>query len=208
MLGVNYGPHEDPLAALDLVIDQVEPAVFVFKDLHPFLTKSNFAVTRKLKDIALHLKNSHKTIIIIAPTLEIPTELEKEITVLNHPLPAREDLSALLDHIIAEVKQHKQVKVEFDDAGRERVLQAALGLTIGEAENVFAKIIVKDERLSADAVADVFSEKQQIIRKSGLLEYYATDENFSQVGGMAVLKDWLNKRAAFAICWKPCPNNG
>ncbi|MEY4384913.1 MAG: ATP-dependent zinc metalloprotease FtsH [Verrucomicrobiota bacterium] len=187
---------KDPLAALDLVIEQVEPAVFVFKDLHPFLTKSQFAVTRKLKDIALHLKNSHKTIIIIAPTLEIPTELEKEITVLNHPLPSREDLSALLDHIIAEVKPHKQVKIDLDDAGRERVLQAALGLTLGEAENVFAKIIVKDERLSVDAVADVFAEKQQIIRKSGLLEYYATDESFSHVGGMAVLKDWLNKRAA------------
>jgi len=187
---------KDPLAALDLVIDQVEPALFVFKDLHPFLTKSNFAVTRKLKDIALHLKNSHKTIIIIAPVLEIPTELEKEVTVLNHPLPSREDLSVLLDQIIAEVKQHKQVKIELDDAGRERLLQAALGLTIGEAENVFAKIIVKDERLSADAVADVLSEKQQIIRKSGLLEYYATEENFEHVGGMASLKDWLHKRAA------------
>lgn len=187
---------KDPLAALDLVIEQVEPALFVFKDLHPFLTKNNFAVTRKLKDIALHLKNSHKTIILISPVLEIPTELEKEITVLNHPLPSRDDLSALLDQIIAEVKQHKQVRIDLDDAGRERLLQAALGLTISEAENVFAKIIVKDECLSADAVGDVFSEKQQIIRKSGLLEYYATDENFDHVGGLAVLKEWLQKRAA------------
>jgi hypothetical protein len=187
---------KEPLAALDLVIEQVEPALFVFKDLHPFLTKNNFAVTRKLKDIALHLKNSHKTIILISPVLEIPTELEKEITVLNHPLPAREDLSALLDHIITDVKQFKQVTIDLDEAGRERLLQAALGLTIGEAENVFAKIIVKDERLSADAVGDVFAEKQQIIRKSGLLEYYATDESFNHVGGMAVLKEWLTKRAA------------
>jgi SpoVK/Ycf46/Vps4 family AAA+-type ATPase len=66
---------------------------------------------------------------------------------------------------------------------------------MGEAENVFAKIIVKDERLTGDDVSEVFSEKQQIIRKSGLLEYYATDENFARVGGLAVLKDWLKKRA-------------
>ncbi len=39
---------KDPLAALDQVIEQVEPAIFVFKDFHPFLTKSNFAVVRKL----------------------------------------------------------------------------------------------------------------------------------------------------------------
>ncbi len=186
---------KDPLAALDQVIEQVEPAIFVFKDLHPFLTKSNFAVTRKLKEIALHLKNSFKTILLVSPVLEIPTELEKEITVLNYPLPSREDLSALLDKILDDVRQFKQVKIDLDDAGRERLLQAALGLTLGEAENVFAKIIVKDERLSGEDVNEVFAEKQQIIRKSGLLEYYATNESFANVGGLAVLKDWLHKRA-------------
>jgi hypothetical protein len=186
----------DPLQALDLVIEHVEPALFIFKDFHPFLTKNNFAVVRKLKEIALHLKNSFKTIILLSPVLEIPTELEKEITVLNYPLPTREDLSELLDKIIADVSQFKQVAIDLDAAGRERLLQASLGLTLGEAENVFAKIIVKSERLSGEDVNEVFSEKQQIIRKSGLLEYYATEEGFAHVGGMAVLKEWLEKRAS------------
>ena len=79
-------PTRDPLLALDQVIDQVEPALFVFKDFHPFLAKSNHAVVRKLKEIALQLKNSFKTIILVSPVLEIPVELEKEITVLNFPL--------------------------------------------------------------------------------------------------------------------------
>ncbi len=188
-------PTKDPLVALDQVIDQVDPVIFVFKDFHPFLTRNNFAVIRRLKEIALQLKNSFKTIILVSPVLEIPAELEKEVTMLNFPLPAREDLAALLDKIVEEVKQFKQVKVDLDEAGRERLLQAALGLTLGEAENVFAKIIVKDERLSGDDVNEVFAEKQQIIRKSGLLEYYATNETFSHVGGLAVLKDWLQKRA-------------
>ena len=186
---------KDPLAALDQVIDQVEPAIFIFKDFHPFLTKNNFAVIRKLKDIALHLKNSYKTIILISPTLEIPTELDKEITVLSFPLPSREDLGILLDGIIKDVKDLREVKIELDDAGRERLLQGALGLTLSEAENVLAKIIIKDGRLSGDDVAEVFAEKQQIIRKSGLLEYYAATVTISDVGGLAVLKDWLLKRA-------------
>lgn len=185
----------EPLAALDQVIEQVEPAIFIFKDLHPFLTKSNFAVIRKLKEIALHLKNSFKTIILVSPFMEMPTELEKEITVLNFPLPGRADLDELLDKISADLKQVKQVNIDLDPAGRERLLQAALGLTLAEAENVFAKIIVKDGRLSGADINEVFAEKQQIIRKSGLLEYYATSESFAQVGGLGVLKDWLNKRA-------------
>jgi SpoVK/Ycf46/Vps4 family AAA+-type ATPase len=127
--------------------------------------------------------------------MEIPTELDKEITVLNHPLPSKEDLSELLDRILADLKQFKQMEIDLDDSSRDRLLQSALGLTLSEAENVFAKIIVKGERLSAENVTEVFAEKQQIIRKSGLLEYCATSENFAQIGGLAVLKDWLNKRA-------------
>ncbi len=185
----------EPLAALEQVIEQVEPAIFVFKDFHPFLTRSNHAVIRRLKEIALHLKNSFKTIVIISPVQEIPVELEKEITVLNVPLPSREDLELLLAKIVEDVKQFKHISIELDAAGRERLLQAALGLTLGEAENVFAKIIVKDQRLTGDDVGEVFAQKQQIIRKSGLLDYYAATESFDHVGGLAVLKDWLNKRS-------------
>jgi hypothetical protein len=192
---VRNAATKDPLTALDQVIDQVEPAIFIFKDFHPFLAKTNFAVIRKLKEIALHLKNSFKTVILISPLMEIPTELDKEITVLNYPLPAREDLAELLDKIIEDLKEFKHVSIDLDPAARERLLQAALGLTLGEAENVFAKIIVKAGRLSGEHINEVFAEKQQIIRKSGLLEYCAASESFAEVGGLAVLKDWLNKRA-------------
>src|SRR5437764_11050734 len=102
---------KDPLMALDQVIEQVEPALFIFKDFHPFLTKNNFAIVRKLKEIALHLKNSFKTIILISPVMEIPTELEKEITVLNYPLPSRADLTELLDKISEDVNDFKRVRM-------------------------------------------------------------------------------------------------
>ena len=92
------------------------------------------SVVRKLKEIALYLKNSFKTIILVSPTIEIPTELGKEITALNYPLPSRDDLSDLLDKIIADVSEFKHINVELDDHARERLLQASLGLTLGEAE--------------------------------------------------------------------------
>src|SRR5690242_14199720 len=60
---------KDPLTALDQVIEQVEPAIFLFKDFHPFLTKNNFAIIRKLKEISLHLKNSFKTVVLVSPVM-------------------------------------------------------------------------------------------------------------------------------------------
>ncbi|HYE31526.1 MAG TPA: AAA family ATPase [Methylomirabilota bacterium] len=191
-----HPPTRDPVAALDYVIDQVDPAIFLFKDFHAFLEKSQTAVIRRLKDIAIQLKNSAKTVVIVSPIVEIPVELEKEITVINLPLPTKTELGELLNRIVEEVEQLKNVTVDLDGGGRERLLNAALGLTLSEAENVFAKIIVKDQRLSSDDVTEVLAEKQQIIRKNGLLEYYATAESFSNVGGLSVLKDWLRKRAS------------
>ena len=58
-----------------------------------------------------------------------------------------------------------------DDA--DQLVQAALGLTLSEAENAFAKAIARDGRLSREDVPLVLEEKRQVIRKSGLLEYFA-----------------------------------
>ena len=59
---------------------------------------------------------------------------------------------------------------------------------------MFAKTLVLDGKLDADDVSVVFSEKQQIIKKSGLLEYYDSQEEFSHVAGLENLKEWLLKR--------------
>ncbi len=186
----------DPSAALDQVMAQVEPAIFLFKDFHPFLAKGQPSIIRKVKEISLHLKNSLKTVIIVSSILEIPAELDKEITVLNLPLPSREELSTLLDDIAIQMQELKQMRLELAPTDRERILQAALGLTLMEAENVLAKIIVQKNGLSAEDIPEIVAEKRQIVRKSGLLEYCASVETFESIGGLDNLKDWLRKRAA------------
>ncbi|MFC1705894.1 AAA family ATPase [Planctomycetota bacterium] len=186
---------KDPLCALDQVLDEVGPALYIFKDLHPFLTRNNVAVMRRLKEIAVELKNSYKTIVLISPVLELPSELEKEVTVVDFPLPGVEDLSTLLDRIVDEVKDQPELTVDLADEAREELLKAALGLTVSEAENVFAKILVGSGHLDKSNIGIVFSEKQQIVRKSGLLEYYESDVRMQHVGGLEHLKEWLKKRA-------------
>jgi SpoVK/Ycf46/Vps4 family AAA+-type ATPase len=135
-------------------------------------------------------------VILVSPVLELPAELEKEVTVLPFPLPTREDLASLLDRIVREMPPGALVSVDLDETGRERLLQSALGLTQGEAENVLAKLLVRHRRLGADLIPELLEEKRQIIRKNGLLEYYATDETFATLGGLRALKDWLAKRGA------------
>jgi AAA+ superfamily predicted ATPase len=186
----------DPLTALDAVINQVDPAIFLFKDFHPFLEehRSNLTIIRRLRDVAYHLRDTYKTIVFVAPMLRLPPELAKDITVLEFGLPGPTEFNRLLDRIIDDLKDKPRICIDLQPAGRERLLQAARGLTLKEAENVFAKTIVLDGKLDASDVSVVFSEKQQIIRKSGLLEYYETQEQLENVAGLEKLKDWLVKR--------------
>ncbi len=186
----------DPIMALDAVVDQVEPAIYLFKDFHPFTVgeRCNLTVIRKLRDVAHHVRDTYKSIIIVSPELQIASELSKDVTVLEFGLPRPVDFNLLLDRIVEDVRDNPHVRINLEGDSRERLLHAARGLTLKEAENVFAKTLVLDGKLDSDDVSVVFSEKQQIIRKSGLLEYYESNEEFARVAGLTNLKDWLKKR--------------
>lgn len=180
----------DPMAALDYVGASRDQAVFLFKDLHPFLNDTR--LVRRLRDLTYALQTSYKSLVLLAPTLTLPSELEKDITVIDYPLPTLEELDSLLGGIIASMKANPQVDTNLSTDEREQILKAALGLTTIEAENVFSKSLVQKHKFDVDVV---LSEKEQIIRKSAVLEYYRASEAFADVGGLDLLKDWLNKRS-------------
>lgn len=179
----------DPIAALDAVIDSRDQALFVLKDYHAFI--SDVTVTRRLRDLTASLKTSYKTLIILAPTLKLPSELEKEIAVIDYGLPDHDDLDVILEKVIQAVKENPQIDCDLDDLERDQVLKAAQGLTAMEAENVFAKSLIEKHKFDVDVV---LGEKEQIIRKSGILEYYPFSEQIGDVGGLDLLKEWMEKR--------------
>ncbi len=179
----------DPLAALDAVLDSREQALFVLKDYHAFI--SDVTITRRLRDLTSVLKTCYKSLIILAPMLKLPAELEKDIAVVDYGLPDYGDLDGILEKVIQAVKDTPQIDCNLSELERDQVLKAAQGLTAMEAENVFAKSLIEKHRFDVDVV---LSEKEQIIRKSGILEYYPFNESLHDVGGLDLLKDWMQKR--------------
>lgn len=189
-LGGNVAAR-DPLAALDQIMAAPDQSVFLLKDFHPFM--NDHMVVRKLRDLVFTLKTSYKTIVLLSPQLKLPMELEKEISVVDYQLPTINDLDRLLEGIIQSVKGNNTIDVDLTPTEREQVLKAASGLTSNEAENVFARSLVEKRTFDIDVI---LGEKEQIIRKSGILEYYRTDESMGDVGGMDLLKEWMNQRTA------------
>jgi SpoVK/Ycf46/Vps4 family AAA+-type ATPase len=180
-----------PEAALAWITrpEQKDPAIYIFKDLHPF--KDSPVVTRWLRDAIAAFKNStQKTIILISPVQEIPIELEKEVAVLDFPLPTIAELEEVLGLQIGQPRLKK-----LAPETKEKLLRATLGLTHDEAEKVYRKAQVTTGRLTEDEVEIVLSEKKQLIRRNRILEYIDQDEGMASVGGLDELKHWLKQRS-------------
>ncbi len=185
----------DPLQLLKSILDDSEAGIWVLRDFHPFLKDAG--VVRRLREIAFSQseQKANKTVILLGPVLKLPPELEKEIAVVDFDLPTSEQLQSRLDDMTARLQESSRIEVRLDRRQRAQLVQACLGLTAVEADNALAKAVVQAEGvLDGRAIEAVTAEKKQIIRKSGLLEYYDNTELIDNVGGLDTLKSWLRKR--------------
>jgi SpoVK/Ycf46/Vps4 family AAA+-type ATPase len=177
-----------PEAAIEWVVRQKEAGIFVFKDLHPFIEAP--ATTRWIRDAIASFKGTQKTIILMSPFQQVPIELEKEVVVVDFPLPDLQELEQVLNQQI-DLMRLRRPNTET----KEKLLRAAFGLTKDEAEKVYRKAYVKTGRLTEEEVDIVLSEKKQLIRRNGILEYIEEDQTLDGVGGLDELKKWLKQRS-------------
>jgi|SRR5215813_2199597 len=189
-------------------VDDVDlsTALFVFCDLHPWLDREdrmgrfNHMLVRLLRDLAqiFKLSDEPRSLILISPRSVVPVELRKEIQVIDYPLPTIKQLHRRFEtmYVPAMKKRYGENCIRLSDEERERLMRALSGLTYEEAENVLAKSLVNNGWLEESDIDEALSEKRQIIRKDGTLEYFEASENFDQVGGLELLLQWLEQRKA------------
>lgn len=172
--------------------------IFVFSDAHNYLTgNSNPIYRRRLKDFAIAIRNKgyRSNCIIISPAFEISNDIQKEITLIDFPLPSRDEVKTQISNFINSWRGNPKVTINVDANLLEKYVDAAVGLTMLEIENCLAKSLVSDQKLDETDLRDLLNEKKQIIRKTGILEYIDSKLNLNDVGGLFTLKKWLNLRS-------------
>lgn len=188
------------LKALEFIERCQEPAIFVLKDFHVFFGANNrppdIQVIRKIRDLLPSLKQSlsPKNVVFVTPVLLLPGDLEKDVTIVEFELPSFEEIRSVLKQMIETNRHSGRIKIDLNEEEEERLAKAALGLTLHEAENAFARAMVEDGKLDISDVDVILEEKRQTIRKSGILEFIKSDLNIDDVGGLQNLKRWLIKR--------------
>lgn len=197
--GEEFGP-QDPIAALQFageygITDENpggEPAVFLFKDLHPYFQDPR--VTRAFRDVIADIASTAKTVLVISSVLSVPDECKRQVAVIEWPLPTVEELADLLNDFIDDLP----AGISELNGDREQIAKALQGLTEFQATSVLATAVIASGRLDENAVQFIITEKSRLIRESGLLEFYPPNENLARIGGLDLLKAYIaQRRAAF-----------
>lgn len=190
---------ENPVEALNYIDSYNKPAIMILKDVHVLLgiqgRNADYGFIRKIRDVAGSLKNAEcsKNVVILAPSLVLPNDLQKDITVVDFDLPTLDELKSLLNEML-DMNEGSGILINLDENGKELLCKAAQGLTLQEAENAFARAMVTKGQLTVKELDIILEEKCQVIKKTGILEFINTTVNIDDVGGLENMKKWLSKR--------------
>lgn len=150
-------------------------------------------VVALLKDIARKIRNQDidSTVIIISPTVNIPKDLEKLITVFKLELPKEEEIRTIIKEFAKANDQPAVYPGLLDE-----MAVAFKGLSNLEIEDLLALAIGQDGELNRKALQLIFEQKKQMILKAGVLELVPVKESIDDIGGLEILKEWLQRKAA------------
>ncbi|MTF38372.1 AAA family ATPase [Cyanobacterium aponinum] len=183
----NFG-RRNPLQALEFLekLPSNTGGVFILRDFHRFL--EDISISRKLRNLARSLKAQPKNIVIIAPEVNLPTELREVFTIVEFALPQAEEIKSEIQRLLSATRQN------LSEQFLGELVRSAQGLSLERIRRVITRAIAQNGKLEGEDVELILEEKKQSIRQTQILDYYPTKEQISDIGGLDNLKEWLLRR--------------
>lgn len=163
-------------------------SILIALDLHRFIddgTRDPLPV-RALRDLAADLAATRSALVIIAPHLVPLGDAEKQVAVLDWPLPDQAELADLVHDVAGRLPDTIPVHLNGDTG---ILTRAMAGLTAAEARQALLQAIVATGELAAPSAAPhILAAKREAVRRSGCLEYVSEQASAADVGGLDLLK--------------------
>lgn len=169
-----------------------ERGVWIMRDLPVWLAgPSGASVMRQLRNLARLVPTTPQTtaqaIVVLSPSAEVPPELAGHATVIEWPLPDRDEIADMLDELA------EQNNVDLNGQ-RDAAIDAAVGLSGEEAQACYACSLVQSRTIDPVVVA---KEKKRVIARERVIEWFdPIPDGLNAVGGLENLKTWLKARVA------------
>ncbi|MFQ6021238.1 MAG: AAA family ATPase [Acidiferrobacterales bacterium] len=192
--GFNPQKHNaKPAELLAQIKATTKPGVYLLFDFHPYLEDPIHV--RYLKEIAQNYNKLGHTLLLISHSLETPPELRKFCARFVLRLPNSEALKKL---IVAEANAWSRAnpgeKVKTDPQTLDLLVRNLLGLTEGDAKRLIRGAIYDDGAITGHDLSKIRKAKHDLLSQDGIVSFEYDTAKFSEVGGLATLKDWFEKR--------------
>lgn len=196
-LGIVNAQNRSPMQECNLVefLKSVKddgydyPSFIVLEDIHNQLDDPE--VISLLKYIArrnLYTEAYNATVFIVSSKLVIPEELEDFITVFDIPLPTIDEITGIINGFV----QDMEITVSDDVIGE--IAVSFKGLNEFQINQILNLAYQDGGSIDFDDKQLILRQKEQLIKKAGLLEMVAVRESIDDIGGLENLKDWLYKK--------------
>jgi hypothetical protein len=178
----------NPLGVLNWLKEQSSEVstILLVKDFHKFYEDPS--INRTIKELSSTLKKTSHNLIISSHIFPSSEELDELMTIVNLPLPDQKELKNLIKKIAINTNSN----LEEQDLNELSI--ASSGLTEIKVKQVTAKALAQRGKISKEDIKDILEEKKQVIARSEILEFFEAKSGQDDIGGLNVLKVWLNQR--------------
>lgn len=188
---------ENQLVSLDEVSEDNPKHVFiVIKDAHQYLDERSplyspkcIALLKELAQGTMFGNGVYATVFFISSVLVLPHEIEKMITVFDIPFPDSDEVSRIIKDY------ESSFSIQIDDKVRNELVISFKGLTEFEIRQILNYAYQQSGMFDDVGVKLVLKEKEQIIKKSGIIEIFTTNSDMKDIGGLENLKAYLTNKA-------------
>lgn len=185
---------ETPGEALKLVKKTKSATLFALCDFHPYLN-GNPEHVRLLKDVALDYTRLKHTLVLISHELEIPPELQSLCARFTLSLPDGAQLMAIVrEEVALWSKDNADTKVKTDHITLKKLIKNLQGLSRNDARRLVRGAIRDGGAITENDLPEINKAKFELIDMEGVLSFEYDTEKFSDVGGLSILKDWVQQR--------------
>jgi len=191
-------PPPDATATLMAMKQQRTRAIFLMCDFHPYL---RYAMTLRLtREIVGRQGCAEHTVVLIAPKIELPPELDDSAVRFSFSPPDEAQLLKLVrDEAAVFQREHGGRRVEIDPEALAAVVKNLRGLMLPDARRIARHLIFRDGAIGSTDLPELAKLKFELINKSGVLHYEYDTARFADVAGLRRLKAWVDmRRGAYA----------
>ena len=184
--------NAQPTDVLRSIRDTTVPGVYVLLDLHPFLDDP--VNVRLLKDICQGYERVARTLVLVSYGLSLPAELEHLAARFDIGFPDRAERRAIVDTTAVAWSASHGRTVTADPRSIDLLVENLRGLSRGDATRLARSAIYNDGALMPADLPAVMKAKHEILSRGGILSYELETVELGDLGGMAHLKAWLERR--------------